>query len=371
MKTLLLVYVHGFKGGATTFAEFPAHMEYQLKKLYKATSTPVRIATSVYPPYETKGNLEDSVRLFINYLETSVIDHEISNGTLSPVVNPSVGVILVAHSMGGLVVADTAIEIMARDPQYMFPKVIGLLCFDSPFIGLHSSVFAQDVVGRGTAKFKELQAAGSAIPFATVASYVFAKKSNEQPTRGGVTKADEKKSPNWGKIAGLAAAGIATTAAAAAGTAWYLKSKNVDLNWAQEHLIFVGSIFQKPEALRSRLWTLYQSRQRVQMIDYYTVIIPVDESASSANAKDPAQLAKGLGKLVSGEGDGKRTFCNIPKEVPYKDFFVPAENPNAKGEIEAHITMFEMDKNPKYRPMLIDSVERVSGWASNFLSEQC
>ncbi|KAK7205271.1 hypothetical protein BZA70DRAFT_277749 [Myxozyma melibiosi] len=371
MKTLLLVYVHGFKGGATTFADFPGHMEFQLKKLYKASDTAVKIATIVYPPYETKGNLEDSVRTFVTFLETAVIDYEVANGTHSPVVSPSVGVILVAHSMGGLVVSDATIEILARDANYVFPKVIGLLCFDSPFLGLHASVFAQDVLGRGAAKFKELQSASSAVPLTAAASYLFAKKSKEQPKREG-EKVEEKKT-NWGKIAGLAAAGIATTAAAAAGTAWYLKSQNVDLNWAQEHLVFVGAIFKKPAVLRERLWTLFQSRQRVQMIDYFTVIQPKEDSSNNsqqAGDVDPAQVAKGLGKLVSGEGDGKRTFCNIPKEVPYSEFYVPAENPQAQGEIEAHITMFEMGKNPKYRPMLMNCVERVSGWASGFLSSQ-
>ncbi|KAK9351557.1 hypothetical protein V1523DRAFT_427924 [Lipomyces doorenjongii] len=364
MKTLLVVYVHGFKGDSTTFLQFPQHVEQRLKQIYPSTA----IVSVVYPPYDTKGELTVAVNAFLSFLETKVIDLEVANGTGSPVISPTVGVILVGHSMGGLVISDTTIQILTRDPTIVFPKVIGLLCFDSPFLGLHSSVFAQDVIHRGTSKFNELKALGASVPLATVGSYLFAKKSSEQPTQrtaNGKPASDQKSSPNWGKIAGLTAAGVATTAAAAAGTMWYLKSQNVDTNWAKDHLIFVGAIFQKPSALKSRLWTFYQARERVQLVNYYTVIQP-KENAQSANTQDSTQMIKGLGKLISGEGDGKRTFCNIPKEAPYSDFFVPAENNNAFGEIEAHMNMFEDGRNSGYSTLLAESVERISGWASTW-----
>ncbi|KAK9429066.1 hypothetical protein V1505DRAFT_375169 [Lipomyces doorenjongii] len=364
MKTLLIVYVHGFKGDSTTFLQFPQHVEQRLKQIYPSTT----IVSVVYPPYDTKGELTVAVNAFLSFLETKVIDLEVANGTGSPVISPTVGVILVGHSMGGLVISDTTIQILTRDPTIVFPKVIGLLCFDSPFLGLHSSVFAQDVIHRGTSKFNELKALGASVPLATVGSYLFAKKSSEQPTQrtaNGKPASDQKSSPNWGKIAGLTAAGVATTAAAAAGTMWYLKSQNVDTNWAKDHLIFVGAIFQKPSALKSRLWTFYQARERVQLVNYYTVIQPT-ENAQSANTQDSTQMIKGLGKLISGEGDGKRTFCNIPKEAPYSDFFVPAENNNAFGEIEAHMNMFEDGRNSGYSTLLAESVERISGWASTW-----
>ncbi|KAK9319306.1 hypothetical protein V1517DRAFT_333021 [Lipomyces orientalis] len=368
MKTLLIVYVHGFKGDGTTFLQFPQHVEQRLKQIYPSTS----IVSVVYPPYETKGDLNVATNAFLSFTESKVIDLEVANGTASPVVSPTVGVILVAHSMGGLVISDTTVQILARDPTIMFPKVIGLLCFDSPFLGLHSSVFAQDVVHRGASKFNELKAMGASVPVASVASYLFAKKSSEQPARHTTADAPsqdqkQKSSPNWGKIAGLTAAGVATTAAAAAGTMWYLKSQNVDVNWAKDHLNFVGAIFQKPQVLKSRLWTLYQARERVSLINYYTVIEP-KEKVQPTNDQDPTQVIKGLGKLVSGEGDGKRTFCNIPKETPYSDFFAPADNNNATGEIEAHMNMFEERKNSGYSTLLGESVERISGWVSAWLN---
>ncbi|KAK9468834.1 hypothetical protein V1512DRAFT_258024 [Lipomyces arxii] len=365
MKTLILVYVHGFKGDRTTFRDFPSDVQERLQRVYPKT----KIVSLIYPPYETKGELSAAVNSFISFLENKTIDEEILNGTASPLMSPTVGFILVAHSMGGLVIADAATQILARDKSITFPKVLGLLCFDSPFLGLHTSVFAQDVVERGSAKFKELKSLSAAVPIGTVASYLFAKNSQEPKKEAGTKDMQQKKaSPNWGKIAGIAAAGIVTTAAAAAGTVWYLKSQNMDLNWAKDHLIFVGAIFQKPAVLKERLWNLYQSKDRVQMINYYTVIQPVQsETGSGSNSKfDTTEIVKGLGKIVGGDGDGIRTFCNVPKDVPYSGFFRPAANKKARGEIEAHISIFDSNKNTGYDSLVTENVEIVSGWMANW-----
>ncbi|KAK9463185.1 uncharacterized protein V1516DRAFT_672186 [Lipomyces oligophaga] len=377
-KTLVLVYVHGFKGGATTFAKFPDDVNKALQKVFPHDT----VQSIIYPPYETRGSLDKAVLAFLDFLESKAIDIEVSKSTLSPVVSPGVGFVLVAHSMGGLVISDTTLQILARDEKYVFPNVLGLLCFDTPFMGLHTSVFAQDVVNRGAAKFNELKSIGASIPVGAVAGYLFSKKSNEQPTQSSKGlkpvkgEAQKKDQPNWGKIAGLTAAGVVTAAAAAAGTAWYLKGKNVDADWVDDHLEFVNAIFQKQNILRERLWKLYESRNRVKMIDYYTVFQPREggdqkESlkSSSGNSVDPAQFAKTLGKLVSGEGNGKRTFCNVPSDSPYADFYFPAENPKATGEIIAHVTMFKPEDNPKYNALLSESIEHISSWASPWMSE--
>ncbi|KAK9365544.1 hypothetical protein V1509DRAFT_632952 [Lipomyces kononenkoae] len=381
MKTLVIVYVHGFKGDSKTFLQFPGEVEDRLKQIYESA----HIESRVYPTYDTKGELTAAVAAFLSFLETLVIDIEVANGTPSPVISPTVGIILVGHSMGGLVIADTTAQILARDPKLVFPNVIGLVCFDSPFLGLHSSVFAQDVIHRGTAKFNELKALGASVPVASVTSYLFAKKSSEQPNKRAAEEpnkreaehpnqhvaddkpaSEQKSKPNWGKIAGLTVAGVATAAAATAGTMWYLKSQNVDVNWAKDHLLFVGAIFQKPQALKARLWTFYQARDRVQLVNYYTVVQP-KETAESSDSKDATHVIKSLGKIVSGEGDGKRTFCNIPKEAPYTDFFVPTENMSASGEIEAHMNMFDSAKNGGYSALLDESVEKINDWVSAWM----
>ncbi|KAK9450615.1 uncharacterized protein V1518DRAFT_146178 [Limtongia smithiae] len=379
-KKVLLVYVHGFKGGANTFEAFPRDIEQRLQRIFTNTA----VATMLYPPYETRGELAQCVSEFLSYLETTVIDAEIaqsdSDKSSSPVISPSVGVVLVAHSMGGLVVADAALQILARDLRCTFPKVLGMLCFDTPFLGLHASVFSQDAVQRGAAKMQELKTLSASLPVGAVTSYLFAKKSSEQPARaanaaGDKNQQQKKEQVNWGKVIGLTAAGIATTAAAAAGAAWYLKSQNVDLGWAKQHLEFVGALMQPADTLKKRLYTIYDNRARVQMVNFYTVIRDKQQQqqqqvASQGSNIDIAGIAKSIGRFASSDGDGKRTFCVVPKESPYSDFFVAAENSAATGEIEAHISMFDKSKNPGYSALVSQSSEIASGWISAWVNER-
>lgn len=74
---------------------------------------------------------------------------EINASTSSPIIDPSVGVILVAHSMGGFVASDTLFSILdnrpvsqSQDVKLMFPLVQGILAFDTPYNGLSRSMFA-------------------------------------------------------------------------------------------------------------------------------------------------------------------------------------------------------------------------------------
>jgi len=78
-----------------------------------------------------------------------VIDMETSKGTISPTLNPSVKVILLCHSMGGLVGADAVLQIYEEmQPEEksdgeahtqveetvkvpsIWPRVIGICAFD-------------------------------------------------------------------------------------------------------------------------------------------------------------------------------------------------------------------------------------------------
>ncbi|KAI5288975.1 hypothetical protein KEM52_000961 [Ascosphaera acerosa] len=62
-KTLLLVFVHGFRGGDDTFGSFPRH----LRSLVSRRLPDVRVLAQVYPQYETKGELADCVSRFRNW----------------------------------------------------------------------------------------------------------------------------------------------------------------------------------------------------------------------------------------------------------------------------------------------------------------
>ncbi|KAL2104654.1 hypothetical protein VUR80DRAFT_9940 [Thermomyces stellatus] len=65
-KTLLLVFIHGFKGGESTFGEeyqFTRHLRDNLaRELPK-----VDVKVLVYPKYETRGDLGECVARFSDW----------------------------------------------------------------------------------------------------------------------------------------------------------------------------------------------------------------------------------------------------------------------------------------------------------------
>ena len=59
-KTLLLVFIHGFKGTDHTFNNFPK----DLRALLSHTLPNINILSITYPQYETRGDLKDCVGKF-------------------------------------------------------------------------------------------------------------------------------------------------------------------------------------------------------------------------------------------------------------------------------------------------------------------
>lgn len=59
-KTLLLCFIHGFKGGDDTFANFPSH----LKAILQHALPKVNVLAVTYPKYETRGDLFECVGRF-------------------------------------------------------------------------------------------------------------------------------------------------------------------------------------------------------------------------------------------------------------------------------------------------------------------
>lgn len=62
-KTLILCFIHGFKGGESTFGtdyQFAEH----LRDLVAAALPKIDVKFLVYPKYETRGHLGDAVSRF-------------------------------------------------------------------------------------------------------------------------------------------------------------------------------------------------------------------------------------------------------------------------------------------------------------------
>jgi pimeloyl-ACP methyl ester carboxylesterase len=93
-RTLLLIYIHGFYGNDQSFRSFPYHVHSYLKEALAETHT---IHSKIYPRYKTYRAIEVARDNFSEWL--------------APHESPTTDVILVGHSMGGILAADVVLMV--------------------------------------------------------------------------------------------------------------------------------------------------------------------------------------------------------------------------------------------------------------------
>ncbi|TNY20065.1 hypothetical protein DMC30DRAFT_273263 [Rhodotorula diobovata] len=341
-ELVVAVFLHGFKGGADTFADLPQRLQ--------AILEPVGVAFDpvVYPAYDTRGELHTAVENHVTWLEDLVKDKEAmfrERGGTGPV-----RVVLLGHSMGGLVIADS---LLATLPTSSLP-ILGLICFDSPLVGLNPAVFkstfdkALDVASKGQAALAALGAGYGLFKTATGSDSPGASSSSRSPSPKPATSASSSKastsrsatkssssgkvsipppaeSPSatpgstWLSLPYLAAAGL-TGAAAAFGAAYYNRDTLArHWTWATSHLSFVGELW-KTDELETRLASVVAARDKGVGFHCFYTLLP----------------AKGT--------TPQRTFLVVPHAPALRERFSPAHDPLARDEIQAHVQMF--DKSP-------------------------
>ncbi|OTA60800.1 hypothetical protein K449DRAFT_423334 [Hypoxylon sp. EC38] len=368
-KTLLLCFIHGFKGDDDTFGE-KSEFALHLAALVGAALPKVSVRAITYPRYETRGDLKECVARFRDWLLNKVIDLEVANGTSSPTIDPSVRVILIGHSMGGIVAAETAIAIADETPTavnvgesltsgLMFPYIQGVLAFDTPFLGISPGVVAHGAEGH-------YNSATAALTHLTGLSNIFWGNYNQAAGNTGANKppaalpapepAPEKKrreSNNgwgWGRIAVVAGA---AGALAAGGAAAYLGRDQITTGWTwvSSHLEFVGCLARGAE-LRDRVTRMVRLKKElgVGFANLYTRL------GRAASSKEVSMVGTVMGN--------ERTFCNLPSR---KDagLWVEAVNDKARDEIGAHMAMFEPKENPGYRKLSEDAKNLIVKWSRN------
>ena len=116
-RILLLVFVHGFLGNETSFQSFPAHVHNNVTS--KLAESHV-VHTKIYPKYKSRKQIEFARDAFSAWLRP----HEGSE----------TDVILLGHSMGGLLLSEVAVLGKHR--------LVGTINFDTPFLGMHPGVIA-------------------------------------------------------------------------------------------------------------------------------------------------------------------------------------------------------------------------------------
>ena len=114
-QKILLVYIHGFMGNETSFQSFPAHVHNVIATRLAESHV---VHTKIYPRYKSRKHIEFARDSLSEWLRP----HE----------GPGTNIILLGHSMGGILAAEVALLESHR--------ILGLINFDTPFLGMHPGV---------------------------------------------------------------------------------------------------------------------------------------------------------------------------------------------------------------------------------------
>ncbi|OBT65207.1 hypothetical protein VE03_04723 [Pseudogymnoascus sp. 23342-1-I1] len=368
-KTLLLVFIHGFKGDDKTFSSFPKHLTTLLSPSLPNTN----IVPLVYPAYETRGDLAAAVASFRTWLLDHVIDLEVAAETPSPSVAPSVHIVLVGHSMGGIVAADALLGIASEQTilpseaghgwekntipspaTNLFPNIRGVLAMDTPYLGISPGVLAYGAEAHYQTASSALAQLGGLGMFSGGAAAAGGTKSPTTQSAEALelpaaksSNSKEKKddAPAWGKWGKLAMIGGAAVLAAG-GTAAYVKRREIGegVGWATSHLAFVGCLM-RPEELRTRVVGVegVSAGAEVGWVNLYT------------------KLGRGA---EPGTRAGGRTFCNLPKAGKWKEEL----NDKASDEVAAHMNMFSPPQNPGYENLTRHAADYILQWTGHIFT---
>ncbi|KFY83503.1 hypothetical protein V498_08026 [Pseudogymnoascus sp. VKM F-4517 (FW-2822)] len=380
-RTLLLCFIHGFKGDTATFYGFPE----DIKSLLSKKLAEDKVELLIYPRYETKGDLSHCTGSFLEWLKEKVINiRKESGGIPWPPNDRSVGVILVAHSMGGFVASDTLFSILSdqlsshEKPQVAFPLIQGILTFDTPYNGLARSMF----VYGGFSQYQKvsnvwniMSAAAAGLTTAGALGRTTLRSSGSSGSSGlSVGKPQhwkiwQKIAINSGTAGAIAAGGVTAYAnrekilkdirninktsvkegyeqgcdALGQGLAYINRDcVGQSFAWLSSHLKFVGALTRQKE-LMQRLERL----SSIQGVGIRNLYCSLGEN----------------GYWTGGYFVPERTFCAVPTAPQNsRDLFAKIVNTVAEDEIQAHMSMFKPECNDGYDKMLQDAGDLIVKW---------
>ncbi|CUA69423.1 hypothetical protein RSOLAG22IIIB_03949 [Rhizoctonia solani] len=302
---------------------------------------------------QTRGDLllakQEAVERFVDWLTAITVQKEVAHHLKGG--SGKAKIILCGHSMGGLIAAETLLSIVRWRPDKdtpLWPWIVGIIAFDTPYYGLHPSVFsnsaskAADYVSAAQQAFSAFNSFLPASP-----------KPATQPVRGAITapptisQHGRSTSPwaTWAPTIG----GAIIAGAAAAGTAYWKRNEVAQYGaqvagvgtWLRDHMQYIGNLWDE-EALKLRVDAIMEIVEEgaVTFHNYYTVIPPTKKYPS------------------------ERTFIILPPKTSlaaHRKAFIPARNALAADEVAAHIGMFEPQTNDGYYSLGLRAAESACG----------
>jgi hypothetical protein len=264
-------------------------------------------------------------------------------------------------------------------PPTTWPSIIGLLAFDTPYLGISHGVLAhnaethiQNVRGAWNAwnQYSSVAAGALGLGEATETE----KTPSKAATAPSANDPDPSAQPAWSRWGRYAMYAGAAGAILAGGAAAYANRAQISegWGWATSHLEFVGCLA-KGAQLDARVRELARlaggaeessegGEARIGWANLYTQL---GTGAGTLKWNDDGSTGKpnaptGWAHIVVGTD---RTFCMLPKvdNVPSR-FWESTVNDKASNEITAHMHMFTPKDNPGYYALSEKAKEKIVGW---------
>ncbi|KAI9340072.1 hypothetical protein DFJ73DRAFT_797932 [Zopfochytrium polystomum] len=350
---VLLVFVHGFMGSSESFHGFPRDLLTALRDddsgggnrndLFSPAAT--RSPTYVTKSYDFTTAGDNAVRVaeLASWL------------TAQATTETADAVVLLAHSMGGLLSADAAKSLLLDDAAAAAPTVpiIAILAYDSPFFGLHPNVFLHTGTQRVTAAWSSvsnLLGSPAAADAASRAARSFAPSSSTSAAAATTTTASSSSSSSSTSFWGAAMAIVAVGAAAVA-----VSSHPVVKEKLQQG---ADAVMQRAEFL-GPLWRVEGQSERMDWL--------VRSTAEGRLGFRCFYMKTPFGD----PGSGDSTYFIQPPKEQYQHLFraVPVRESDARGngvaaglckdEIDVHVHMFDTQMGLAYIDLIQETTREV------------
>ena len=238
-------------------------------------------------------------------------------------------IILIGHSMGGIIATESILSSLSNNTEpatvSILPFIEGVLSFDTPYLGIAPSVLAHGID----------------------VSYQFAHDLYKQPmdAKAGMDGGGGHAWKQW-VISALGGLFVA-------GSVYFAKDPlRSGLKEVSSHLVFVESLARRVE-LKSRFKDMVKAAQ-VHRLGFVNLFVVLGQWSGSDTVGVMEKIARGE----------MRSFCEVPQAKSLMTPFLPVQTGNASNEIEAHMSIFdrEKDSDSSYEYLLARSASLINSW---------